>query len=107
MQRIPILEYAAPVWSPFLQCQIYQIEKIQRNMARFVLNDYSQYSSATNMINHLSWPTLTSRQIFLKLLSFYKIVKNLVETSTAYKFSAINKNYSGTLLSFLYPFNKH
>ena len=77
----PILEHAAPVWSPFLQCQIYQIEKIQRNMARFVLNDYSRYSSVTNMINHLSWPTLESRRTFLKLLLFYKIEKNLVETS--------------------------
>ena len=78
----PILEYAAPVWSPFLQCQIYQIEKIQCNMARFILNDYSRYSSVTNMINHLSWPTLESRRTFLKLLLFYKIAKNLVETST-------------------------
>ena len=77
----PILEYAAPVWSPFLQCQIYQIEKIQRNMARFILNDYSHYSSVTNMINHLSWPTLESRQTFLELLLFYKIAKKLVETS--------------------------
>ena len=52
-------------------------------MARFILNDYSRYSSVTNniMINHLSWPTLESRQTFLKLLLFYKITKNLVETS--------------------------
>ena len=53
----PILEYAAPVWCPFLQCQTYQnIEKIQRSMARFVMNDNFQYSSVTNMMNHLSWP---------------------------------------------------
>ena len=74
----PILEYAAPVWSPFLQCQIYQIERIQRSMACFTLNEYSQYSSVTNMMNHLSWPTLGT---FLKLLLFYKIEKKLVETS--------------------------
>ena len=36
----PILEYAAPVWCPFQQTQIYQIERIQYNMARFVMNDY-------------------------------------------------------------------
>ena len=35
----PIIEHAAPVWCPFLQCQTYQIEKIQRSMARFVMND--------------------------------------------------------------------
>jgi len=77
----PILEYAAPVWSPFQHCQIYQIERIQRSMARFTLNDYSQCSSVTNMMNHLSWPTLESRRTFLKLLLFYKIEKKLVETS--------------------------
>jgi len=95
----PILEYAAPVWSPFLQCQIYQIERIQCSMARFTINDYSQYSSVANMMNHLSWPTLESRQTFLKLLLFYKIEKKLVANST-------NSNYSGgTLIAtpFLQP----
>ena len=51
----PILEYVAPVWCPFQQAQIYQIERIQRNMAQFVMNDYSRYSSVTSMLNHLSW----------------------------------------------------
>ena len=50
-------------------------------MAHFVLNNSSRYSSVTNMINHLSWPTLESRRTFLKLLLFYKIEKNLVKTS--------------------------
>ena len=40
----PILEYATPVWCPFQQPQINQIKRIQRNMARFVMNDYSRYS---------------------------------------------------------------
>ena len=50
-------------------------------MAHFILNDYSHYGSVTNMINLLSWPTLESRRTFLKLLLFYKIEKNHVETS--------------------------
>ena len=29
----PILECAAPVWCPFQQAQIYQVERIQRSMA--------------------------------------------------------------------------
>ena len=37
--------------------------------------------SVTNMINYLTWPTLESRRAFLKLLLFYNIEKNLVETS--------------------------
>ena len=34
----PMLEYAAVVWSPHLQYQIYQIEKIQCSAACFVMN---------------------------------------------------------------------
>ena len=59
----------------------YQIKRIQRSMACITLNDYSQYSSVTNMMNHLSWPTLESRRTFIKLLLFYKIEKKLVETT--------------------------
>ena len=77
----PILEYAAPVWCPLLQCQTYQIEKIQSSMAHFVMNDNFRYSSATNMMNHLFWPTLASRRNYLKLILFYKIEKEFVETT--------------------------
>ena len=57
----PILEYATPVWYPFQQAQIYQIERIQCNMARFVMNDYSRYSSVTSMLNYLSWPHISKQ----------------------------------------------
>ena len=50
-------------------------------MARFVMNDYSRYNSVTSMLNHLSWPTLSNRRSYLKLLLFYKIEKRLVETT--------------------------
>ena len=43
----PILEYAATVWSPHLQYQKYQIEKVQCSAARFVKNDFSYHSSVT------------------------------------------------------------
>ena len=35
----PIIEYAAVIWSPHLQNNIYQIEMVQRKAARFVFND--------------------------------------------------------------------
>jgi len=75
-----ILEYAAPVWSPFLHCQIYQIKIIQCSMARFVMNDHSRYSSVTNKTNHLNWPTLAARQNLLKLILFSKIEKKFIDT---------------------------
>ena len=50
-------------------------------MARFVMNDNFRYSSVTNMMNHLSWSTLASRRNYLKLILFYKIEKEFVETT--------------------------
>ena len=77
----PILEYAATVWSPHLQYQKQQIEKVQRSAARFVTNDFSYYSSVSNMLDHLKWPLLEQRRKYLKLIMFYKILHGMVEVS--------------------------
>ena len=37
----PILEYAVTVWSPYLQHQIHQLDKVQRSTTCFVVNDFS------------------------------------------------------------------
>ena len=34
----PIIEYSAPVWSPFTKIQIESIERIQRNFTRYALH---------------------------------------------------------------------
>ena len=52
----PILEYASPVWDPHTQCNINDIESVQRRAARFVSNDYSRTNSVTSMIQALNWP---------------------------------------------------
>ena len=49
----PILKYAATIWSPHLQYQIHQLEKVQRSAARFVTNDFSYCSSVTSMLINL------------------------------------------------------
>ena len=49
----PILEYAATIWSPHLQYQKHQIEKVQHSAARFVTGDFSYRSSVTNMLIQL------------------------------------------------------
>ena len=86
----PILEYAAMIWSPHLQYQTYQLEKIQRSAARFVMNDYSRYSSVSNMLNHLSWPTLEQRRKYIKLVMFFKIIHGLVDISFTLTLSPFN-----------------
>ena len=49
-----VLEYPATVWSPFTQHDISRLEKVQRSTAKFVINDYSRYSSVSStMIAYL------------------------------------------------------
>ena len=46
------------------------------------MNDYARYSSVTNMLNYLSWPTLEQRRNQIKLVLFFKIVHGIVDGST-------------------------
>ena len=74
----PTLEYAACVWDPYQEYLIqYNIEKIKCCAARWVLSDYSYYSSVTDMLNHLKWPTLQERRHVNRLSQFHKIVYQL------------------------------
>ena len=75
----PIIEYAAVIWSPHLQNNIYQIEMVQRKAARFVFNDHSRHSSVTDMLNRLNWQSLEKRRDDLTLLMFYKIINQHVD----------------------------
>ena len=77
-----IIEYSAPVWSPYTKCDILRLEKIQRSAARYVLNDYSYLSSVSAMIHQLNWPTLELRRNYLKLIMLYKIAKGLVDITS-------------------------
>ena len=55
-----MLEYGS-VWDPHLLKHIYSIDQVQRRAARWVLHDYSWYSSVTSMQQELNWPTLQQR----------------------------------------------
>jgi len=50
----PILEYASPVWSPYTRKDIEQLEQVQRQSARFIMADYSHFSSFSNMLSNLN-----------------------------------------------------
>ena len=52
--------------------------KVQRRAARWVSNDYSTYSSVTDMLSNLGWRSLENRRIDARLTMFYKIVYGLV-----------------------------
>ena len=74
-----ILEYAAIIWSPFTQSAINKLESAQRKAARFVCNNYYRYSSVSDMLQLLDWPTLERRRLEARATMMYKILNNLVQ----------------------------
>ena len=58
----PTLEYASPVWSPSNELNILKLEMVQRRAVRFIMNDFSRYSSVTSMIEKLGLPMLKQRK---------------------------------------------
>jgi len=65
----PKMEYAATVWDPYYQSDIQHLEKVQCRAARWVYNDFSTYSSVTDMLQQLSWPTLQVCRKICRLLT--------------------------------------
>jgi len=66
----PILEYANPVWSPHTQRDIDKLEQVQRQSARFIMADFSRFSSVTNMHMYLNIPSLELRRQVSSILFF-------------------------------------
>ena len=54
-----ILDYAAIVWSPYIQKDIDMVEQVQRHPARFISNNYFRLASVNKMLTDLNWATLT------------------------------------------------
>ena len=78
---LPILEYCAPIWDPYHQKYIRQIEMVQHRAARFVLGKpwrRCERDSITNMLNQLNWTTLEKRRKYARLTLLYKILHKLI-----------------------------
>ena len=70
----PILEYAAPVWSPYLINDIVALVKVQRRASRLALRHKRGEMSYEQRCNLLKWQTLERRREFLSLVQCYKLV---------------------------------
>ena len=77
----PILEYANPVWSPHIRRDIDKLERVQRQSARFIMADFSRFSSVTNMLIDLNIPSLEYRRQVSSITLLYTIVHNLIDIS--------------------------
>ena len=74
----PQVEYASAVWSPYTKENINKIEMLQRRVAHWVYNDYSPYSSVTDMLSNLGWQSLELWRYDSRIAMFYKIMYGLV-----------------------------
>ena len=57
---------------------INKIEILQRREAHWVCNDYSPYSSVTDMLSNLEWWSHELRRYDSRIVIFYKILYGLV-----------------------------
>ena len=74
----PHLEYCCSVWDPHTVADTQNLERIQRQAARYVMADYRRTSSVTSMISKLKWPSLSSRRTASRLSMVYRIANDLV-----------------------------
>ena len=89
----PQVEYCSTIWHPWQKYLIYKVEQVQRSAARYIFNDYSSYSSVSNMLAELNWQTLEQRQKLSALIFLYKIQNNLVCVDHHHLTPTRNLNY--------------
>ena len=104
----PILEYTSIIWAPHTQKDIRVLEKVQRNAARFVHNNYSHYASVSEMLRCLKWPTLAQGRNDQKLIMMFKIIHHLVDIqASSYLTPAATTQYTrGHHMRFTQPFTR-
>ena len=74
----PQLEYAVPIWHPYVKTQAQQVERVQRTAARWTCRRWRNASSVGDMLDELEWPSPKSRREQSSLTFFYKIHSGMV-----------------------------
>ena len=57
----PKLEYESEIWHPCYQKDTHVVEMIQREAAKFCMNNYCRETSETKLIETLGWDSLQLR----------------------------------------------
>ena len=70
----PILEYASPVWCPYLAKDIHALESVQRRASRLALNQCKGDMPYEDRCQLLNWPILSNHRTYLSLVECYKLV---------------------------------
>ena len=73
----PILEYASPVWCPYLVKNIVLLEKVQRRASRLALGQRRGEMSYEDRCKMFWWSQLTDRELYFSRIECYKLVLGL------------------------------
>ena len=80
----PILNYGCCVWDPHQKNQIESLEKVNKNAARFVTNNYSYRTGSTKEnMTQLKWTPLKEQRAKIKLNILYKATNKHIEIDNA------------------------
>lgn len=74
----PQLEYASVVWDPHSDKHCHKLDMVQRRSARFVMGDYRNTSSVSDMMVKMQWPELTERRRIARLSMLFKASTNKI-----------------------------
>ena len=96
---IPILEYAVPLWSPYLQKDIDALERVQRRALKYALPMPSRDSLYEERLAMLGWSSLQSRRSCLFLLECYKTIHDLngLDCDDYFEFNCYSRTRSNRL----------
>ena len=64
---------STPIWHPYHETQIAQVDKVQRTAARWTCRRWRNASSVGDVLNELEWPSLEARREQSPLTFFNKI----------------------------------
>ena len=80
----PIMEYVSPAWDPTSSEDVTKLEKVQRQAARFVHNNYYDRTPGcvSKMVSDLGCESLQYRRRVNRLTTLYKIQHGLVKIDT-------------------------
>ena len=98
----PLLEYAAPVWNPYLVKDIHAIESVQRRASRLALRQKRGDMSYEERCAMLHWPSLSSRRTYSSLVECYKIVFGLSHLDLRNSLNSQKSNLLGRITHKLY-----
>ena len=100
----PHLEYAAPVWSPYLRKDIDRLEKVENRAARWIGAKWNsstyQWSKSSELCrSELHWPTLETRRKVLSCCQTFKIIHhmNCIDFDKYFSFTLLSTTRSHSL----------